>query len=118
MTRDGRRPTAGVGLALVLPTVYTAAGALTGVHAGRAVAAVSAAGWIGIVAGPPLIGALASVTDLRAALTVVPLLTAMVAVAAVCVPAMRVPSVRSPGGRGRAGPRADVGPPWGRAPAP
>lgn len=71
----------GVGLALVVPTVYSAAGGLPGVDTGAAVAAVSAVGWVGFVGGPPLIGHLAAWVSLRAALALLPLLTAAIAVA-------------------------------------
>ncbi|HVX19831.1 MAG TPA: MFS transporter [Acidimicrobiales bacterium] len=71
----------GAGLALVVPTAFTAAGAIPGVPAGRAVAAVSAFGWVGFVAGPPLIGLLASASSLRVALVVVPVLVGVLVVA-------------------------------------
>lgn len=71
----------GAGLALVVPTAFTAAGSIPGVPAGRAVAAVSAFGWVGFVAGPPLIGLLASASSLRVALVVVPVLVGMLVVA-------------------------------------
>jgi len=75
----------GAGLALVVPTVFTAAGSVPGVPAGRGVAAVSAFGWAGFVAGPPLIGLLASIASLRAALVLVPVLVGGLAVATAIV---------------------------------
>jgi MFS family permease len=51
------------------------------VNASRAVAIVSACGWFGFVLGPPLIGELASMTSLRTALYLIPLLTTVIAVA-------------------------------------
>lgn len=69
----------GVGLALVAPTVLRAAGNLPDVHPSRAVAAVSTCAWIGLVTGPPLIGALASVVGLHVALLTVPALATVVA---------------------------------------
>lgn len=71
----------GLGLALVVPATFTAAGRLQGVHTGSAVAAVSAIGWIGYVAGPPLIGHLAEAVTLPVALGLVPVLTGVIAVA-------------------------------------
>ena len=50
-------------------------------NASRAVAIVSAWGWCGFVLGPPLIGELASMTSLRTALYLLPLLTTVIAVA-------------------------------------
>ena len=50
----------GVGLASVVPAVFSAAGRIPGLPAGTAVATASACGWAGFVCGPPLIGRLAS----------------------------------------------------------
>ena len=71
----------GGGVATVVPTVFSAAGALPGITPSSGIAAVSACGWAGFVCGPPLIGQLASATSLPLALGVVPVLTAFIAVA-------------------------------------
>ena len=71
----------GIGLALVVPTVNSAAGRLPGISPGAAIAMVSAYGWAGFVFGPPIIGELASATSLTAALSVLPALTACIAIA-------------------------------------
>jgi MFS family permease len=71
----------GAGLALVVPMVFSACGHIPNVHPGTAVATVSAVGWTGFVLGPPLIGGIASLTSLRTALFLLPLLTTVVAVA-------------------------------------
>jgi MFS family permease len=71
----------GAGLALVVPMVFSACGHIPNVHPGTAVATVSACGWMGFVLGPPLIGAIASLTSLRTALFLLPLLTAVVVAA-------------------------------------
>jgi MFS family permease len=71
----------GAGLALVVPMVFSACGHIPNVHPGTAVATVSACGWTGFVLGPPLIGAIASLTSLRTALFLLPLLTAAVVAA-------------------------------------
>jgi MFS family permease len=71
----------GAGLALVVPMVFSACGHIPNVHPGTAVATVSACGWTGFVLGPPLIGAIASLTSLRTALFLLPLLTAVVVAA-------------------------------------
>jgi MFS family permease len=65
----------GIGLALVIPTVNSAAGRLPGLSPGTAIAMVSACGWVGFVFGPPIIGELASATSLTAALAILPVLT-------------------------------------------
>jgi MFS family permease len=62
---------------LVIPTTYTAVGEMASANPGRGVALVSGIGWLGFVAGPPLIGEIASATSLRSALIVVPVLTAL-----------------------------------------
>lgn len=60
----------GLGLAAIVPLVFRAAGA-GGATAGPALAAVSTLGYVGFLIGPPLIGLLAELVGLRAALTVV-----------------------------------------------
>jgi MFS family permease len=79
----------GIGLALVVPTVNSAAGRLPGVNAGTAIAMVSAWGWAGFVFGPPIIGQLASATSLTLALGVLPILTACIVVATARANALR-----------------------------
>lgn len=65
----------GLGLAVVVPSLFSAAG--TG--GPRAVAAVAVTGYLGLLAGPALIGALATVTTLPVALMLPALLAAGVA---------------------------------------
>jgi len=79
----------GVGLALVIPSVFSAAGRLAGLDPGAAIATVSAFGWAGFVCGPPVIGALASATSLSAALGLLPMLTAVIIVATALTTALR-----------------------------
>jgi MFS family permease len=92
----GRVPTAivgfailGVGVASIVPAVFSAAGHLPGLHPGTAVATAGAFGWAGFVCGPPLIGHVASATSLPIALGLVPVLTAFVAVGVRASPAFR-----------------------------
>jgi MFS family permease len=68
----------GAGCALVIPTTYSTVVQTTSANPGRAVALVSGIGWVGFVAGPPLIGQIASATSLRFALTIIPVLTAFI----------------------------------------
>jgi MFS family permease len=72
----------GVGLALVVPTAFSAAGAATsaGSNAGQAISTVAALGWIGYVTGPPLIGHLADAVGLRTALGLLPVLILIIAI--------------------------------------
>jgi MFS family permease len=88
----------GIGLALVVPTVNSAAGRLPGLSPGAAIVAVSTCGWLGFVCGPPLIGALASATSLPLALGVVPALVAFIVVATALTPQLRPGSETRSGG--------------------
>jgi predicted MFS family arabinose efflux permease len=72
----------GAGVAVVVPSVFRAAGTAHGVTPGTALAAVTTAGYSGFLVGPPIIGALAGATSLPTALTLVLLATATVAVLA------------------------------------
>jgi len=71
----------GIGLASVVPAVFSAAGRIPGLHAGTSVATASACGWAGYVCGPPLIGRLAALTSLPTALGLLPVLTAFIVIA-------------------------------------
>ncbi len=68
--------------ALVVPTAFSAASRIPALQPGTAIAIVSAIGWIGLMAGPPLIGALATRFSLRVALVLLPALAATIGVAA------------------------------------
>ncbi|WP_231390448.1 MFS transporter [Nocardia sp. CNY236] len=76
----------GAGLALVVPTAFSAVGTIgnngTNSNAGRAISIVSALGWLGFVSGPPLIGYLAEWTSLTTALWVLPALALSIAAVA------------------------------------
>jgi MFS family permease len=95
----------GVGLALVVPTVNSAAGRLPGINPGTAIAMVSAWGWAGFVFGPPIIGLVASATSLTLALGVLPVLTACIVIATARTHALRG---RQPGPGNAATGRAQV----------
>jgi MFS family permease len=79
----------GVGLGVVIPAVFSAAGRIPGMNAGTAVAMVSACGWIGFVCGPPLIGQIAGATSLRLALVLLPVMTTLIAVSTATCRALR-----------------------------
>lgn len=64
----------GLGVALIVPTVFRAAARFDGTRPGSGIATMAAFGYSGFLLGPPLIGWLAQLTDLRLALGVVPLL--------------------------------------------
>jgi predicted MFS family arabinose efflux permease len=57
----------GLGLAGVVPTLFRAGADQPGVSTGPALAVVSSLGYLGFLAGPPLIGAVAQLTSLRLA---------------------------------------------------
>ena len=57
----------GLGLAGVIPTLFRAGADQPGVPTGPALAAVSSLGYLGFLAGPPIIGAVAQLTSLRLA---------------------------------------------------
>jgi fucose permease len=78
----------GLGVGAVVPTTFSAAGRLPGIHPGRSIAGVSGLGWAGFVLGPPVIGQLAAATSLPLALGLVPLLCAVIAVGTLRVTAM------------------------------
>jgi MFS family permease len=60
----------GLGLAGVIPTLFRAGADQPGVSTGPALAAVSSLGYLGFLAGPPIIGGLAQFTSLRLACSV------------------------------------------------
>jgi len=68
----------GLGLANVVPVVFSAAGRL-GPSAAVGVAMAATAGYAGFLAGPPIIGAVASLVSLRAGIVVLALLAPIVA---------------------------------------
>jgi fucose permease len=71
----------GIGVASVVPAVFSAAGRIPGLHPGIAVATASACGWAGFVCGPPLIGRVASLSSLPVALILLPALTGFIVIA-------------------------------------
>ena len=97
-----------LGLASVVPTLFSAAGRLPGMHPGTSVATVATFGWAGFVCGPPLIGQLAQLSGLRVGLALLPACTAFIALATATVRALRapVPGPAEAAEAGRAGPAA------------
>jgi hypothetical protein len=72
----------GLGIANIIAVLFSSAGLAGGAAAGSALAAVATPGYLGFVAGPPLIGLAAEQTSLRAALGIVCRACALVAVGA------------------------------------
>jgi hypothetical protein len=81
----------GLGLASVVPAVFSAAGRLPGLHPGTAVATVTAFGWAAYVIGPPIIGHLAALTSLPTSLALLPVLTGFVALGSWLAPGLKNP---------------------------
>ena len=79
----------GLGIANVIPIVFSAAGRVGGVPAGTALAAVATTGYGGYLTGPPLIGFAAEVTSLPVALGIVSAACALIAVCARVLPRLR-----------------------------
>lgn len=72
----------GIGLASIVPIVLSAAGLTPGIAPGIALAAVTTAGYCGFLCGPPLIGFAADVIELRGALGIIVILSAVITVLA------------------------------------
>jgi fucose permease len=70
----------GAGLSTLYPIVVSAAGRTPGADPGTSIAAVTAMGGLGFLAGPPLIGLLANRVTIRIAILMVPLAGLVVAV--------------------------------------
>lgn len=68
----------GAGLAVVVPTVFRAAGSHPDVAPGVGLASVSIIGYFGFLVGPPLIGSIGHFAGLPAALGVVALIMAAI----------------------------------------
>jgi hypothetical protein len=78
----------GLGLAGVIPTLFRSAAQEPAVPTGSALAAVASLGYLGFLAGPPLIGSIAQLTTLRTACALLP--------AAGLVIVVLAPSTRDP----------------------
>jgi MFS family permease len=70
----------GAGLSTIFPTLLTAAGRLSGLSPAAAIAAVSAIGYTGFLAGPPLIGFVAEAISLRGGLALVGITSLLIVV--------------------------------------
>jgi fucose permease len=72
----------GIGFANVVPVLFAASARVPGVEPARGIAAVSAAAYLGFMAGPPVIGFLAQVSSLTSALYLVVAFAAALAASA------------------------------------
>jgi hypothetical protein len=76
----------GFGIANIIPVLFSAAARVPGVDPGRALAAVATTGYLGFLAGPPLIGFVAEIAGLAVGLGLVSVACALVAVEAGALP--------------------------------
>jgi fucose permease len=90
----------GLGIANVIPVLFSSAGQASGRATGSALAAVATTGYCGYLAGPPLIGLAAELTGLRAALGLVSGACALIAVSAGWVVTVRAHPIRTIPARG------------------
>ena len=72
---------AGAGLATIIPNTFAAAGNIEGSAPGHSLAVVTTAGYVGFLAGPPLIGFVAQLSTIRAALWILVVLSGLSAFA-------------------------------------
>ena len=72
----------GLGIANIIPLLFSGAGRVPGIPAGTALAAVATTGYLGFLAGPPLIGLASDAIGLPSALGIVSASCALVAVGA------------------------------------
>ena len=70
----------GLGIACIVPIIFSVAATRSAGHAGQAIAGASTVGWFGFLLGPPLIGFLAHGTSLPVALAVLPALCFVIVV--------------------------------------
>lgn len=68
----------GIGFSIVVPLVYSSAGRSKTMPASMALAAVTTVGFLGFLAGPPLIGFTAQLISLRGALLILLILSAVI----------------------------------------
>ena len=72
----------GLGLANIVPILFTAAGRTPGGATGTNIAAVASAGYFGFLVGPPVIGFVAQLTTLAGGLGLVVILLALISLLA------------------------------------
>ena len=70
---------AGAGFSSIIPLVFAAGGRIRGVNEGAGVATVSGLGYLGFLVGPPAIGFLSELTNLRVGLALLVVLSATAA---------------------------------------
>lgn len=84
----------GAGFAAIVPIAFSAAGRVPGIAPGVGISAVSTAGYLGFLVGPPLIGWVAEWSSLRLGLGVIAVLSASIVVLAPSVGERLTPASR------------------------
>lgn len=69
----------GLGLSIIVPVVFSSAGRSASIAPSRAISAVTTTGYLGFMAGPPLIGFVSHLVGLRSALVIVVVLSLVMA---------------------------------------
>lgn len=90
----------GLGIANVIPLLFSAAGRVRDVPPATALAAVATTGYAGYLAGPPAIGFAAGITSLGPALGIVAVACALIALGALGLPLDRAGPPQARGGAG------------------
>jgi MFS family permease len=72
----------GLGLSVLMPLLYSAGGSFPGIPSVQGVAAIATMGFLGLLAGPPLLGSIADAVSLRLALGIVVILCGAMALLA------------------------------------
>jgi predicted MFS family arabinose efflux permease len=97
----------GLGLANIVPVLFTAAGQTPGIAPGMGIAAVASVGYFGFLLGPPVIGFVARATSLTIGLGLVAVLIALIALCAGGVNHADRPATSSRAGGGALAPRGE-----------
>ena len=86
----------GLGIANLIPVLFSATGRIPGILPGTALAAVASTGYFGFLTGPPLIGVVAEISSLSLALGLVSVCCAVIAARASAVLApIYIPDLRT-----------------------
>jgi len=80
----------GLGVANAVPALFALAGRHGGAASGEAVGVVATIGYAGVLAGPPVLGAVAQATSLPVAIGVIGVMCALLGVASVWVGRQRL----------------------------
>lgn len=86
----------GFGVSIMIPSVYSAAGNVSGMSPGRALALTSGISYFGFLMGPPLIGYIAQLSSLRYSYAVIALFGLCITVMVSKLSVFRNPTIAQP----------------------